>query len=38
MADLTAEQVSFQNNLMSKGHKNIYDTQSDTYSRIQTYP
>ena len=23
---------------MGKGRKNMYDTQSDTYSRIQTYP
>ena len=32
------KQVIFHNNRMGKGHKNMYDTQNDTYSRFQTYP
>ena len=32
------KQVIVHNNLMGKGLKNMYDTQSDTFSRLQTYP
>ena len=32
------KQVIFCNYVMGKGHKNMYDTQSDAYSRFQTYP
>ena len=31
------KQVIFHNSLIGEGHKNMYDTQGDTYNRFQTY-